>query len=97
MYTGMHSVIFSLVQAVVLLVVSFFILLAAHKTDSKNIKTFGYVIAFLLWVSAALVFGKGIFEHHSMCHRMHLMGGKMERPMLHGEVPQEAGQVTPIK
>lgn len=93
----MHGVVFSLVHAVVLLALSFFILLAARKSDSQNIKTFGYVIAVLLWVSAALVFGKGIFDRHPMFHRMHMMGEKMGKPMLHCEALQQTGQATPIK
>ena len=47
----MHGIVFSFVHAVVLLAVSFFILLAARKLDSQNIKIFGYVIAVSLWVA----------------------------------------------
>ncbi len=93
----MHGVSFSLVHAVVLLAVSFFILLAARKTDSSNIKTFGYVIAVLLWVAAALVLGKGISARHPIFHRMHMMGDKMGRTIPHSEVPQQAGQAAPTK
>ena len=93
----MHGLVFSLVHAVVLLAVSFFILLAARKSDSQNIKTFGYVIAVLLWVSAALVFGKGIFAHHPMFHRMHMMSEKMGKPMRGAEATQQANQAIPVK
>ena len=93
----MHGVVFSLVQAVVLLAVSFFILLAARKSDSQNIRIFGYVIAVLLWVAAALVLGKGISARHPIFHRMHMLGEKMGRPMPHSEVPQQAGQAAPTK
>lgn len=93
----MHGIVFSLVHAVMLLAVSFFILLAARKSESQNIKTFGYVIAVLLWVAAVLVFGKGISVRHPMFHRMHMMGEKMGRPMPHSEVPSQAGQAAPTK
>jgi hypothetical protein len=97
MCTGMHSGIFSLVQAVVLLAISFFILLAGRKSDSQNIKIFGYVIAVLLWVSAALVFGKAIFDRHPMFHRMHTIGECMGKPMGRTETPQPANQALPAK
>jgi len=93
----MHGVVFSLVHAVVLLAVSFFILLAARKADSQNIKTFGYVIAVLLWVVAALVFGKGISARQPIFHKMHMMSEKMGRPMSHSEVPQQANQAASTK
>ena len=89
--------VFSLVHAVVLLVVSFFVLLAARKSDSQNIKTFGYVIAALLWVSAALVLGKGISARHPMFYKMHMICEKTGKPMFHSEVSQQAVQVAPTK
>jgi low temperature requirement protein LtrA len=82
----MHSGIFSIVHAVVLLTVSFFVLLAARKADLQNLKTFGYAIAVLLWVSAALVLGKGFTDRHFRMHRMHMMGEKMEHSMMPGQV-----------
>lgn len=93
----MQGVVFSFVHAVVLLAVSFFILLAARKSDSQNIKTFGYVLAVLLWVSAALIFGKGISERHPMFHRMNMMGEKMGKLMPHCEGLQQAGPTMPTK
>ena len=93
----MHGIVFSFVHAVVLLAVSFFILLAARKLDSQNIKIFGYVIAVSLWVAAALVFGKGISGHHPMFHRMHMMGEKMERSMGDAKAPEQANQALPTK
>ena len=98
MYIMMHGLVFSLVHAVVFLAVSFFILLAARKSDSQNIKTFGYVVAVLLWVAAALVFGRGIYTcHPMMCHKMNMMGEKMGRPMKSAGTLQQTNQAAPVK
>jgi len=59
----MHSMTFSFVHAVIILTVSFFVLSFALKQERQWLKTFGFVIAVLLWVSAALVFGKGACGH----------------------------------
>ena len=97
MCMGMQGGIFSIVHAVVLLTVSFFVLLAARKADSQNLKTFGYAIAVLLWVSAALILGKGLTERHFMMHRMHMMGGKMEHQMMSGQAQQPMNNQAPAK
>ena len=83
---GIQGAIFGLVHAVILLTVSFFVLLAVSKTDSQVLKTFGYAIAVLLWVSAALVLGAGLRSHHPMQYKMQMMHEKMEHPMMHGEM-----------
>lgn len=44
----------------VLLSFSFFILVVARKVDSQALKIFGYVIAVLFWIAAALIFSTGI-------------------------------------
>ena len=93
----MQGLSFSLVHAVLILAVSFFVLLAARKTDSQNIKTFGYVIAALLWVGAALVFSKGISGRHPMSNKMYMTSEKMGMPMPRGEAPQQGGQTAPNK
>ena len=92
---GMHSAVFALVHAVVLLTVSFFVLLALRKVDTQALKVFGYAIAVLLWVSAALVFGKGL-AGHPMMHRMH-MCDKMNRPMMGAEAQPQASKEMPAK
>jgi hypothetical protein len=56
----MHGLLHSFVCSVAILTLSFFVLLASKKIDSQWIKTFGYVIVALLWVSAALVFENGL-------------------------------------
>ena len=59
----MHGITFSFVQAVVVLAISFFVLSFSIKQEVRWLKTFGFTVAVLLWVSAALVFGKGVSGH----------------------------------
>ena len=56
------SGLFAVVPASLLLAVSFFILIALRKSEEKNIKTFGYVVATLLCLSAVLVFAAGVYS-----------------------------------
>src|SRR3989339_1733509 len=64
-----------------LLMVSFFVLFAAAKTEMQGLKSFGRVIAILLWISAAVVLSIGIYTistgHHPMMRMHHkmMMGG----------------------
>lgn len=93
MCMGMGGGIFGLVHAVILLAVSFFVLLAAIKSDSKPLRAFGYVIAALLWVCAVLVFSKGIAGRYGMMDRMHMMSGKKCGPMMAGSMDQKAANM----
>ncbi len=70
---GMHSAVFAFSHAVILLTVSFFVLFSLAKVEKQALKTFGYAIAALLWIAAALVFGKGL-TGHPMTYRMHMWG-----------------------
>jgi len=91
----MHGALFSLVHAVILLAVSYFVLLTARKTDSQNLKVFGYCIAVLLWVGAALVLGKGITSRSPMCHKGQMMGERFERQMGPPGAQQQLNQQLP--
>lgn len=44
-----------------LLMISFFVLIAARKVDSKGLKTFGYVITALLWAGALIALSIGVY------------------------------------
>jgi len=48
--------ILPIVKALMLLVVSFFVLLGVTKTDSKNLKQFGRILAIILMTISAYVF-----------------------------------------
>ena len=52
--------IFAIIPATVLLAISFFILVVANNVKEQVIKSFGNIIAMLLWVAAALLFITGI-------------------------------------
>ena len=85
----------SFVQAVGLLTVSFFVLVAARKLDSPGLKTFGFVVAVLLWAAAALVFGAGVYKMASgdSCRR----GEMMQRMMQQGQMPMMQRQMPSDK
>lgn len=77
MCMGMNSGVFVLVHALILLTVSFFVLSAALKSDSQGLKTFGVIIAVLLWIAAALVLGKAVISRQCKMNKMNMMGQKM--------------------
>ncbi len=52
---------FFVIPATVLLTVSFFVLFAIRKVETRNLKTFGLVVAVLLWICAAIVFFAGVY------------------------------------
>ena len=80
----MNGIVFSFVCSVMLLALSFFVLLTNRKHDAQWIKTFGYVVAALLWVSAAIVFGGGFRERP--CRAMNMDMKKMP-PMMGEKMP----------
>jgi hypothetical protein len=53
--------LFALIPVTLLLTLSFFVLFAVQKTEKGGIRTFGWVLAILLWVVAALPLSGGIF------------------------------------
>jgi len=85
MLSGMPG--FAIVPMTMLLTVSFFVLLAARKADSQGVKAFGYVLAVLLWISAALVLSMG-----SGC-----FSGKRGRMIQKGQMPQGQMQGGPMQ
>jgi hypothetical protein len=46
---------FVLIPVVILLTISFFVLATLNKVEAKGLKTFGWAICVLLWLTAALV------------------------------------------
>ena len=53
--------IFAIIPTTMFLMVSFFVLLGADKTECANLKKFGRIVAVLLWICAALMFGLGLY------------------------------------
>lgn len=56
-FTGL----FTIIPATILLTISFFVLLAAGRTDAAGLKKFGKIVAILLWISAGLVLLMGLY------------------------------------
>ena len=55
---------FFIIQAVIALVISFFVLLGVSKTDSIGLRTFGRILAFTLWVIAVYLI---VFALYGCC------------------------------
>ena len=74
--------VFAIVPTTILLTISFFVLFALRKVEQQGLKAFGYVIAVLLWISAALIFGAGLYtittgQHPMMPMMQEMMKGSM--------------------
>lgn len=65
--------LFFIIKAVLLLVVSFFVLVGVTKTESKNLKTFGRILAITLWIISAvsIIFSIYLSNTTSRLPRMH--------------------------
>jgi hypothetical protein len=82
--------LFSVIPTALLLALSFFVLFTNRKVENEGLKTFGYVIAVLLWIAAALVFSAGIYilatGQHPMAQMMQQMmqsrPAMMQRPTM---------------
>jgi hypothetical protein len=53
--------LFAIVPTTLVLTVSFFVLFTLRKVESNVLKSFGYIVAALLWVSALLLFSSGVY------------------------------------
>ena len=96
--------LFAIVPATLLLTLSFFVLFAIRKLDTQGLKAFGYVVAALLWLAAALAFSTGIYTmatgRHPMMSMMEQMKcgkqGMMGSPM-HGMMGSQMPGMQPQK
>jgi len=67
--------IFAIVPATVLLTISFFVLVIVRKVEEEGLKSFGRIIAMLLWVAAILVFITGLYVMATgNCPMINMMG-----------------------
>jgi hypothetical protein len=78
--------LFAIVPATALLTISFFVLCILRKLEAGSLKIFGYVIAALLWLGAALFLSAGTYSiltgRSSACMMMEqMMKGKMHGMM----------------
>jgi hypothetical protein len=73
-----------IVPATILLTVSYFVLFANQKAESGKLKTFGWVLAVLLWVAAFVVLSSGIYISANGHNKM--MGFRQKMcPMMQGQ------------
>jgi hypothetical protein len=85
-----QGIIFSFVGTAIILTASFFVLVTARKIDAPWLKVFGYGVAGLLWICAALVLGRALKGVGcSNCSTMdrpgyHMTGGRVVCPKMHG-------------
>lgn len=81
--------IFSLIPAIVLLALSFFILRSLYKVEANGLKVFGYVIAVLLWAAVILFLTSGSQPSKPGM----FMGCPLMQKMHHGQMmPRHKGQ-----
>ncbi|MGD0337039.1 MAG: hypothetical protein ABSB18_08105 [Candidatus Omnitrophota bacterium] len=73
----------TIVSVTMFLTASFFVLFAARKTDAQGLKTFGYIVAVLLWISAALSLFTTISAYSARQQMMQMKRGTMQ-----GQMPQ---------
>jgi mannose/fructose/N-acetylgalactosamine-specific phosphotransferase system component IIC len=76
--------VFAFVHATVILTISFFVIFALRKVETKNLKMFGRVIVGLLWLGAILVFSVGIYiTYKGKCKMRPMMQQMMQPHMQH--------------
>ena len=81
--------VLSFIPATMFVTISFFVLFVLRKVEQQGLKAFGYVIAVLLWIAAALIFGAGVYtmttgQHPMMPMIQQMMRGSMmeQQPMM---------------
>lgn len=76
--------LFALIPATLLLAVSFFVLLSLRKVEQEGFRLFGYSIAVLLWLGAALIFSAGAYTVSTGRHPMLGMMQEMAKCKMQG-------------
>lgn len=84
--------LFTIIPATLLLTISFFVLFTLRKIETQGLKAFGYCLAVLLWIAAAMIFSVGVYTVYSGRHPMmymmqEMMKGQMPG-MMGGKMPQ---------
>ena len=91
---GIERVIglFAIIPTAVLLTISFFVLFTLRKIETEGLKAFGYCLAVLLWIAAALVLSVGIYtvstgRHPMKCMMQEMRKAHMQEMMKEGQMP----------
>ncbi|MDD3296672.1 MAG: hypothetical protein PHU64_04845 [Candidatus Omnitrophica bacterium] len=53
--------VFMLIKVIFMLVVSFFVLFAVSKTDSRGLQQFGRILAFSIWIIAIYILAVNLY------------------------------------
>jgi hypothetical protein len=84
--------LFTVLPAVGLLSISYFVLVVNRKIEAGALRAFGYVLAALLWISALLAFSVGSYKgdyFSKKCMMRKILEGReqgaMHRPMMPGQ------------
>ena len=76
------SGLITIIPATLLLTVSFFVLFTLRKVETQGLKSFGYVVVSLLWISSLLFFSIGVYTISTgrppmICMMQQMMKAKM--------------------
>lgn len=69
--------VLAIAPATVLLSISFFVLVVVSRIKEEGLKSFGRIVAMLLWVAAVIVFVAGLYTISTgSCPMVDMMGGR---------------------
>ena len=86
------SGLITIIPATLLLTISFFVLFALRKVETQGLKSFGYVVVSLLWISSLWFFSIGVYTISTgrppmICMMQQMMKDKMHSMMKDGRMP----------
>jgi len=93
------ATIIAVVPISLLLALSFFVLLSINKAQTKRLKTFGYVVAVILWLAVATIILGGVYglakggdKAKCMMYKKMMMPSAQGMPGMSGMPGMQPGQ-----